>query len=265
MSLVISVLALMVSAGVAAYNIRESLIASARAVLVAETMAVSADITPEHTSQVVIRNDGSRSVTVESLRYAYGNLRSYDVNRPEVWGFTRLPAPTVLAPGDAFTTPVPSLPPPEAGSAPGIGPVVVLRDERGRRWRLTKSDRMRIRRRPSRWRPLGRAVERWRWLSRLDERIETRQIQKRELRPGALPIVPYIVEALWGWRAGEPGRSYDGPSNAPRRWAFAPGADFHIPRVPPIATYPWGPDPDVDSRGLSPQPNAPKPGHIILP
>lgn len=238
-SIVLSCLAFAVALATYVSNRIDRRLADVRGLSLHETFA-RGHITPENRSELVLRNDGTRAVTVSTFGYAYGRERATDRNRPECWSTIQIQVERpLLAPGGELRSPRPSwesAPLPDAHGVlwGGIGPIAVVTDALGQKWQITTTRRLRLRPTTS-WRPLGRAVERWTWLGDLDQRIETWQIHKREKRPGAWPVVPLVVEMLWGWRAGTGDRSGQ-PYNAPLAWRYANGAEWSFPNVPQVAT-----------------------------
>lgn len=207
----------------------------AEAVSVHETFPTG-EITRENHAEVVVRNDGNRTVQVVRLAVAYGNWWIEDRNRPETWALIPLPNWGMLPPGAELRASAPD----PVSNTPYVGPVVTIEDVHARRWVITTADRRpasspnRPPRRRDSW------FEKRSWWQRVDERLTSRAARAVERSPGRWHPVPIALDLLWGWRPGAEIPSM-GPRKQPRAWRYANGAEWSVPAIDTQPRYSWDP------------------------
>lgn len=188
----------------------------------------------ENHPEVILRNDGTAAITYQNVSMAYGDLTVTDRHKPKGWGLLNLRAWGVLAPGEERR-----LPRPDDLSGVGIlGPVAIVDDAAGQRWYITMYSKHRDPSTPPRVNRRHVWFERRRRWQRRADRLETWAARRQERRPGRLPVVPMLIDWLWGWHAGS-ARAFFGPMNAPLGWRYVNGGDWEIPEVPNEPTYGW--------------------------
>lgn len=186
-------------------------------------------------STAVLRNDSVSPINVKMFGFAYGDTYIEDRNKMVQWAFQSIDYPGIVPAGEQVVIPVP-ISPTNTGL---VGPVAIFIDPLGQTWRVTGARFTRLSRRSAiAWQPLARLCDRSRRFQRFDQWIEVKQLTKRMARPGALPVVPFLVERLWGWRVGMRDTSAL-PPGAPRGWKYASDTPAQVPPISSTPQYYW--------------------------
>jgi len=232
----ISTLAMMLSGATFMSNRRKDTHVVVRAVNVSEPR-FSGAITEESHPTAILRNDSVSPINVKMFGFAYGDTYIENRNKMVQWALQAIEDPGIVPAGQQVVIPVP-IPPVNTGL---VGPVVVFTDPLGQTWRVTAARFTRLSRRSEiAWRPFARLCDRSRRFQRFDQWIEVKQLTKRLARPGALPVVPFLVDRLWGWRVGIRD-STALPAGAPRGWKYASETPAEVPTISSVPQYYWKP------------------------
>jgi len=176
------------------------------------------EITDENHARIVIRNDGSNSVILQSAGMAYGRLWTNDRTKPERWAIASTPIQLedlLLEPGKKLR-----LDAPESTSNEGmVGPIAVFMDANGRTWQKTRTRTVQVKSEERRPRRRDAWFGRQKWFERVEPQITSKAMAISAKHPNWLPLLPWAIDLVWGWRPGPPVRGMQ-PFNAPQGWAY---------------------------------------------
>ena len=210
-------IALLVGIGTFLHNEHREKLRHVTSLSIFESWATG-ELTEENHSRILIRNDGTHAVIVRSVGVAYGELWTFNRNKPCGWSVVALPLESsraLLEPGGKL-----SFDSPDPLNLMGlIGPVVTFVDANGKTWQKTATSIVQLEKRS--WKPRRRDLwfERRPWFNQVNAKLIQRALRSSEKRPGGFPWLALLIDFAWGWRLGKANTGTQ-PLNAPVGWRY---------------------------------------------